>query len=220
MMYLPYKAGARVRISSAYGYRTDPITGIRGSWHGGLDLIGQNDKYICAPCDGEIIVSQIITDRTNRTWEWGNYICLRSVDYGVLIYMCHMSERYVNAGELVKAGDIIGLEGSTGYSTGSHCHFEIRDNNGEQLNPADILEIENAVGTCWENPVGNSGKSDDGYFNELDNTPDSWAEKDINFAVENGILYGNEYGDYKLRSDCTRQEMIVFLYRLYNILRK
>lgn len=214
MIYLPYSS--TVRITSPYGYRVDPITGATGSWHGGLDLVGLNDKNIYAPCDGEIIVSQIITDHSNRTWEWGNYICLRSDEHGVLIYMCHMAERYVKAGDRVKAGDAIGYEGSTGYSTGSHCHFEIRDFNGRQLNAAEQLGIENAAGTSWENPKGFTKTSNDGDNINMDNQPDSWAEESVDFAVNNGILYGNEYGDYKLRSDCTRQEMLVFLYRLYN----
>lgn len=220
MIYLPYKTGVQVRITSSFGYRVDPISGATGSWHGGLDLVGQNDKYICAPCDGEIVVSQIITDRSNRTWEWGNYICLRSDEHNVLIYMCHMAERYIHAGQFVKAGEVIGLEGSTGYSTGSHCHFEVRDYGGKQINPAEMLKIENAAGTCWENPDVFSDTSDDGYSYKLDNTPDEWAIDDIEFAVENGILYGNEHGDYKLRSNCTRQEMLVFLYRLYKNLMK
>ena len=50
----------------------------------------------------------------------------------------------------------------------------------------------------------------------MDNQPDPWAEESVLFAVENGILYGDERGNYKLRNDCTRQEMLVFLHRLYN----
>lgn len=49
-----------------------------------------------------------------------------------------------------------------------------------------------------------------------DNAPDVWAEAAINFAVKYGILYGDENGNFKLHKDCTRQEMLVFLYRLYN----
>lgn len=50
---------------------------------------------------------------------------------------------------------------------------------------------------------------------EKDNTPDEWAKSAIDFAVQKGILYGDENGDYKLHKNCTRQEMLVFLYRLY-----
>lgn len=48
-----------------------------------------------------------------------------------------------------------------------------------------------------------------------DNTPDAWAVDAVNNAVKRGILYGDETGNYKLHNECTRQEMLVFLYRLY-----
>ncbi|MCD8049442.1 MAG: S-layer homology domain-containing protein [Clostridia bacterium] len=53
----------------------------------------------------------------------------------------------------------------------------------------------------------------------MDNVADSWAQEAVEWAVENGILYGDENGNYKLHSYCTRQEMLVFLYRLYELLR-
>lgn len=52
---------------------------------------------------------------------------------------------------------------------------------------------------------------------ERDNRPDKWAEEAVNWAVENKILYGDEHGNYKLRNNCTRQEMLVFLHRLYKL---
>lgn len=52
---------------------------------------------------------------------------------------------------------------------------------------------------------------------EKDNTPDVWAAEAVNNAVKNGILFGDAVGNYKLHSNCTRQEMLVFLYRLYKI---
>lgn len=54
----------------------------------------------------------------------------------------------------------------------------------------------------------------------LDNTPDYWATDAITYAVKNGILYGDDNGDYKLHKTCTRQEMLVFLYRLYKVVNK
>ena len=53
-----------------------------------------------------------------------------------------------------------------------------------------------------------------------DNTPDVWAAEAVNYAVKNGILYGDENGNYKLHNDCTRQEMLVFLYRAYKAIKK
>lgn len=48
-----------------------------------------------------------------------------------------------------------------------------------------------------------------------DNTPDAWAAEAVNNAVKNGILCGDDTGNYKLHSECTRQEMLIFLYRFY-----
>ena len=53
-----------------------------------------------------------------------------------------------------------------------------------------------------------------------DNTPDDWAVESVDFAVDNKILYGNSEGNYLLHNDCTRQEMLVFLYRLYNLIKE
>lgn len=55
---------------------------------------------------------------------------------------------------------------------------------------------------------------------KMDNTPDSWAEEAVNWAVENKILFGDENGNYKLHSNCTRQEMLIFINRLYKLIEK
>lgn len=49
---------------------------------------------------------------------------------------------------------------------------------------------------------------------KLDNTPDTWAKEAVDWAVENKVLFGDENGNYKLRDNCTRQEMLVFLDRM------
>ena len=52
-----------------------------------------------------------------------------------------------------------------------------------------------------------------------DNIPDNWAEKAVNWAIQNKILFGDENGNYKLHDNCTRQEMLVFLDRLHGLLK-
>ncbi len=139
-MILPYQSGA-VTLTSRYGWRT--LNGSR-NWHNGIDLSG-TDKTLVAPCDGIIGTSNIITDKSNLTWEWGNYIRI-DCDNGLKIYMCHMSERRVHTGQRVKAGDVVGIEGNTGYSFGSHCHFEVRK-NGVAVDPTPYLGVKNAAWT-------------------------------------------------------------------------
>lgn len=132
----------KYRVTSPFGERT--LNGKR-EFHGGIDIVGVTDKHVCAVCDGYVAVSQIVTDKRDRTWEWGNYVCVVGDD-GRQYYYCHLSQRLVSAGQRVKRGDHVGVEGNTGYSFGSHCHFEVRDSSGA-INPPQILGINNAVGT-------------------------------------------------------------------------
>lgn len=138
-MNLPYQSG-KVTLTSHFGWRT--LNGSR-DYHKGVDLSG-TDKTLVAPCDGVIGSSTIITDKSNLTWQWGNYIRIDTAD-GLKIFMCHMAVRKVKVGQKVKAGDVVGIEGNTGYSFGSHCHFEVRK-NGESVDPTPYLGIPNEWG--------------------------------------------------------------------------
>lgn len=138
-MNLPYQSG-KVTLTSHFGWRT--LNGQR-DYHKGVDLSG-TDKTLVAPCDGVIGSSTIITDTSNLTWQWGNYIRIDTAD-GLKIFMCHMAARKVKVGQKVKAGDVVGIEGNTGYSFGSHCHFEVRK-NGVSVDPTPYLGIPNEWG--------------------------------------------------------------------------
>lgn len=137
---MPYRSGS-VTLTSRFGWRT--LNGVQ-DYHKGVDLCG-TDKTLVSPCDGVVKSSTIITDKSNPTWEWGNYIRIDRPD-GLQIFMCHMASRKVQVGQSVKAGDIVGIEGNTGYSFGSHCHFEVRK-NGVSVDPTPYLGIANAAGT-------------------------------------------------------------------------
>ena len=105
---LPYRSGS-VTLTSRFGWRT--LNGVQG-YHKGVDLCG-TDKTLVSPCDGVVKSSTIITDKSNTTWEWGNYIRIDRAD-GLQIFMCHMASRKVQVGQTVKAGDVVGIEGNTG----------------------------------------------------------------------------------------------------------
>lgn len=189
---LPYEG--RVEFESRFGQRT--LNGTN-DWHNGIDLVGLDSKIIIAPCDGYITSSKIITDKENKTWEWGNYIRLDN-EYGLQIFLCHMSVRFVEEGEFVKTGQPLGIEGNTGYSFGNHCHFEIRS-NGTILNPCELLGIPNEWGI---------------YMNDNDNiTTHSWSKEAVQWALNEGILKGYEDGSLKLDKNITREEAIVLLHR-------
>lgn len=138
-MQLPYKG--KVRVSSTFGWRT--MNGER-VYHKGIDLVG-TDKTVRVVVGGVVGQSILITDPKNRTSEWGNYVRVDGED-GRLYYYCHLAKRLVGRGAKVAVGDAIGIEGSTGKSTGSHLHFEVRE-NGSSIDPTKILGIKNTVGT-------------------------------------------------------------------------
>ncbi len=107
-------------ISSGYGYRSDPFSGNR-AWHGGVDVAPQGGEanYILAAAEGEVIYSG---------WNGGYGNCIM-LDHGagtVTLY-AHMSSLLVEKGAVVSRGDRIGRAGTTGYSTGVHLHFEVRE---------------------------------------------------------------------------------------------
>ena len=138
-MQLPYQG--EVRVSSPFGWRM--LCGKR-VYHNGVDLVG-TDKTVRAVVGGVVGQSIIITDPANRTSEWGNYVRIEGED-GRLYYYCHLSKRIVSRGDKVSVGDVLGIEGSTGKSTGSHLHLEVRE-NGKSIDPTAILGIKNIVGT-------------------------------------------------------------------------
>lgn len=141
-MLLPYKG--EVRVSSPFGWRT--LNGKR-VYHKGIDLVG-TDKTVRAVVGGVVGQSIIITDPTSRTSEWGNYVRVDGED-GRLYYYCHLAQRLVSRGDKVSVGDALGIEGSTGKSTGSHLHLEVRE-NGKSIDPTPIIGIKNIVGAVRE----------------------------------------------------------------------
>lgn len=157
---LPYKS-QKCRLTSKFGYRIHPITN-RREFHGGVDLVGVGSDEIVAVKGGTVVRSRIVTDKSNATWQWGNYVAIQGDD-GRTIYYCHLAKRLVKQGDKVKAGDCIGIQGSTGQSTGNHLHFEVRKGTNQE-NAADYLGISNSVGTYSSTepvkptaPVPNSG---------------------------------------------------------------
>lgn len=215
---LPYRTGS-VRVSSPYGLRE--LNGATG-WHGGIDLVG-TEKTVVAVTGGTVLQSRMVTDHSNRTWEWGNYVSV-AADDGKTLYYCHLSSRKVEQGQRVEAGDVLGVEGSTGYSFGSHCHFEVRADGQVTVNAADYLGIANCAGAVYdagdgwgeretEEPELSDGAEKDAT---TDSEPQAWAKEAVSWALERGILLGDGNGNLRLRSPCTREELLVFLYRCWN----
>lgn len=129
-------------ITSGFGYRRDPFTGA-AAMHKGLDFRGHIGSPIHAAADGVVsFVGQIRG--------YGNVVEIRHGN-GLVTRYAHMSKFKTKRGTRVAAGDVIGLIGNTGRSTGPHLHFEVRV-NGRAVNPRPFLEtaphvLEEARGT-------------------------------------------------------------------------
>ena len=116
--------------------------------HNGIDLVGETDINVYAPCDGIIGASTIVSNKSDRTWEWGNFVRIDTEDKKHSIFLCHLKSRAVTVGQKVKKGDKVGVMGNTGYSFGAHTHFEVRKyGTSTKENPADFIGIPNRVGT-------------------------------------------------------------------------
>lgn len=195
-----YPYSGLFRIVSPYGARSDPFTGEQ-SWHGGIDLVGVDTKEIRAVCGGYVLRSRMVTDRDDRTWEWGNYVSVLGDD-GMTVYYCHLSERAPEAGKRIEAGGLVGIEGSTGKSTGPHLHLEVRTGAYDTVSAAEYLGIENVQGVTAGRIPGMH----------------PWSEDAVKWAVQNGVILGDGKG-YALEEACTREHMCVFLYRLYRMMK-
>ena len=129
----------QIHVTSPYGKRKDPFTG-KASHHCGIDLKARNEE-VKAMFDG--YVESIGQDSRS-----GRYIVLRHGNY--LISYCHLSQVSAREGEELLAGDVVGITGNTGRSTGEHLHITCRL-NGERIDPYIVLlEIRKIRKECQE----------------------------------------------------------------------
>ncbi|MCG7406369.1 peptidoglycan DD-metalloendopeptidase family protein [Paenibacillus sp. ACRRX] len=111
------------RITSPYGWRSDPFTGNR-TWHTGIDLVKSHQAPILSFTDGTVLHARMgITG--SGFGGFGNVVAIQAND-GALLCYAHLDNITVQTGQVVKTGQKIGTQGSTGRSTGSHLHFEVR----------------------------------------------------------------------------------------------
>ncbi len=116
-------------ITSKYGYRTHPVTGVQNSFHTGIDIAKNG-------CHGTAIIAANSGTVSRVVWSnygYGNYLM---IDHGggVQTLYAHCSNIYVSKGTYVSRGQTIAAVGTTGNSTGPHLHFEVRI-NGDYTNP-------------------------------------------------------------------------------------
>ncbi len=123
------------RITSGFGKRRDPFNG-RMSFHDGVDIRGRRGQKVYATADG-------VSAFAGRNGGYGKYIRLQHTGDYETAYG-HLQKILVKKGQKVKRGQVIGLVGNTGRSTGPHLHYEIRCNN-KLINPTKYMQVAKAL---------------------------------------------------------------------------
>ena len=118
------------RVTSEFGYRSDPFTG-QTKGHTGIDIAVPTGTPVRAALPG------VVTKATYNAGGYGYYVMIDHGNGMVTLY-AHNSKLLVSVGDTVEAGDTVSLSGSTGRSTGPHLHFEVRV-NGQRVNPRSYL---------------------------------------------------------------------------------
>ena len=117
-------------ITSPYGKRTDPFTGKANADHTGIDLV-LSDPNIPAVLGGTVI-------KASRDGQRGNYVMVAQSDGTIATYM-HLKSISVRSGAEIEEGQKIGVMGSTGNSTGTHLHYEVKKGDS-YIDPDEYFE--------------------------------------------------------------------------------
>lgn len=126
-----------VKINSPYGYRKDPFTGKR-KFHNGIDLHARSAK-VFAMMQGRVL--KVGQDKVS-----GKYVTLQHGSF--IVSYCHLSQISVSQGQAVLPGDVVGITGNTGRSTGEHLHITCKY-NGNYIDPILIFKhIETVQKDC------------------------------------------------------------------------
>ena len=144
-------------MNSPYNGKFRVSQRFRGAEHDGLDLVGVDSKEIHSTVNG-VVEKAGWENPLNRKQGFGLYVRIKQNNSVDKYFYGHLSKVKVTVGQRVKIGDIIGIEGSTGKSTGSHCHYCIRGNGlkSQIKDVSAISGIPNAIGSY-----------DDGYLDRI-----------------------------------------------------
>jgi murein DD-endopeptidase MepM/ murein hydrolase activator NlpD len=121
-------------ITSMFGYRSDPFDTENAEYHPGIDFKGAKGDPVHVTADGKVVF-------TGSKGGYGNCIIVQHKNDFQTLYG-HLSHINVEEGQSVHTGDVIGKVGSTGRSTGTHLHYEVRK-DGKPINPIKFLTLNN-----------------------------------------------------------------------------
>lgn len=136
-----YKHDLENIITSGFGERTDPVAG-GNDFHPGVDIGVPVGTPVTAAQDGTVkAVYYPKSSDPESSKNAGIYVSIESSDtvFPAVTRYLHMSNAFVTPGQSVKKGQIIGLSGNTGKSTGPHIHFELHPDNGDAIDPSPFM---------------------------------------------------------------------------------
>jgi murein DD-endopeptidase MepM/ murein hydrolase activator NlpD len=123
-------AGKNYKQTSGFGVRSDPFRG-SSAFHSGVDFAGPEHAKVVATNDGRV-------EFAGWNSSYGNVVDIKH-EYGLATRYAHLERLLVQPEQVVKKGQVIGIQGSTGRSTGHHLHYEVRY-QGRAINPNNFLK--------------------------------------------------------------------------------
>jgi murein DD-endopeptidase MepM/ murein hydrolase activator NlpD len=119
-------------FTSFFGYRSDPFNSEHAEFHPGIDFQGRRGDEVKCTASGKVVFA-------GWAGGYGNCVRIQHINDLETLYG-HLSKIDVKVGQKVTVGDDIGKVGSTGHSTGTHLHYEVRK-NGKPINPVKFLTL-------------------------------------------------------------------------------
>lgn len=130
--YMPMGYPRISAFTSFFGYRGNPFDFGASEFHPGIDFRGKTGDPVKCTANGTV-------EFAGPAGGYGNCVRIRHINHLETVYG-HLSRISVRVGQKVSVGDVIGKVGSTGRSTGSHLHYEVR-RNGRPVNPVQYLSL-------------------------------------------------------------------------------
>ena len=193
-------------VTSAFGYRTHPVTGEKTSFHNGADYRAAIGTPLYAVADGKVVISKV--NGGGVTKGYGYYQAIEH-DGFVSLYG-HMKELFLDVRDVVQAGDFIGYSGGTGASTGAHLHFEIRLGSYDSA-----FWLKETTGQYVKTVDPQVFLMEERGEEDMSEEISEWAKDAQEYVIDKGISDGTRPKD-----NVTREELWTIVYRVIKLFTK
>lgn len=204
------------RITSPFGYRINPITGAKSSFHQGIDIgaikAGVEGDKLFAVANGVVVYTAFMA---SKEYGYGYFVIIQHKGFCTLY--AHMKGLIVKVNQEIKAGQIVGYMGSTGASTAAHLHFEVQPI--EYKSYAQYITPENGIRKYAIDPYpfiedfrkrkkeGLDVANEIVRYKNISEMP-VWYQTEIKELVNKGVIKGNDNGELNMTEDMVRTIII------------